>query len=331
MKMLLEAGSPLVPALEATASQTTKPAMRALVSRLRERVEEGETLAGALDAEPHSFDPVFRSMVAAGEATAALPEVFGRLCDLCSQQLQTRKMVVGALLYPVILMGLLLAVVLTLLLFVVPRFETLFTSLNSSLPATTEVLFTASVALRSYWPAVTAGAVLLVGGVIGACYLPGARRTVDALLIRLPVVGPLVTRIIFARVVRVWAAMLRCHVQLLDAIEQSREAITNHAFLEMIDQVGESVSSGGRMGEALAATRLADPIIVSALRTGEDNGRLGDAADFVSTWLDEDNATAVQHITRMAEPLLLAVMGIVVGFVAMALFLPLFDLASAAG
>jgi type IV pilus assembly protein PilC len=152
----------------------------------------------------------------------------------------------------------------------------------------------------------------------------------DRFVLRVPFVGPLVARMILARIVRVWAAMLRCHVPLLEAIQQSRAAVTNQTFLKLIADVEEAVSSGGRMAQALGAAGLADPIIVSAIRTGEENGRLADAAEFVSSWMDEDNVSTVQQLLRLAEPLLLAVMGVVVGFVAMSLFVPLFDLAGAA-
>jgi type II secretory pathway component PulF len=330
MKMLLEAGAPLVPALEATAEQTTKPFMRALLHRLRQRLEEGDNLCKALEAEGHLFDPVFRSMIAAGEATASLPEVFGRLCDLAHQQQKTRKLVIGALLYPAILTVLLVVVASVLLFFVVPRFKTLFMSLNAPLPALTRVLFGIAEFTSRQWPYLL-GALLAVIAAIVLCFrLPSCRHWLDEVLLRLPLIGRLLSRLIFARVVRIWAAMLRCHVPLLEAIRQSRAAITNVAFLRLITQVEESVSSGGRMGQALAAARIADPLIVSAIRTGEDNGRLAEATDFVSGWLDEDNTNTVQHVTRLAEPAMLAVMGVVVGFVAMALFVPLFDLAGAA-
>jgi type II secretory pathway component PulF len=328
MKMLLEAGAPLVPALEAAEEQTAKVFVRTLLRRLRERVEEGASLSQALEAEGELFDPVFRSMIAAGEATASLPQAFGQLGALVHQQQKTRKLVAGALLYPAILSVLLVGVVGALMFFVVPRFKLLFASMRSPMP--TRVLFDISDFTTHNWPYL-AGLLLpgLVGVVVGL-RLPRARRWLDEFLLRLPLVGQLMSRLIFARVVRIWAALLRCHIPLLDAIHQSRAAITNAAFLRLVAQVEEAVSSGGRMGPALAAPGMVDPIIVSAIRTGEDNGRLAEAADFVSTWIDEDNTNAVQHVTRLTEPAMLAVMGVVVGLVALGLFIPLFDLAGLA-
>ncbi|GEM_PF-157254 len=331
MRMLLEAGSPVVSALLAVEEQVTKPAVKALVRRLRERVEKGDSLSRAVEAEPGPFDPVFRSMIAAGETTASLPQVFARLAELAQQREQTRKLVIGALLYPAILTGLLAVVLSVLLFFVVPRFKVLFLNLKSPLPLTTKLLFECSDLAKNNWPYAAGGLAIAVTGLVLTLRMPRVRAWLDDRFLRLPMVGPLLSRLILARVMRVWAAMLRCHVPLLDTIRQSREAVTNAAFLQLISQVEESVSSGGRIGQALGATRLADPMIVSALKTGEENGRLAEAADFVSAWLDEDNATAVQHLARLVEPSMLAAMGLVVGFVAMSLFIPLFDLATAAG
>ncbi len=331
LKMLLEAGAPLVPALEAAEEQTLKPAMRQLLRRLRVRVEQGDSLAHALEDEAELFDPVFRSMVATGEATATLPQVFGRLAALAQQQEQARKQVLGALLYPAILSVLMLGVIAVLLLFVVPRFRTLFLSLRSPLPVTTELLFAASeFATRHGLWLLGLLAAVVTGGVL-ALRLPATRAWLDDLQLRLPLLGPLVRRLLFARILRVWAAMLRSHVPVLDALRQSRAAVRNAACLQALAQVEEAVTSGGRLGPSLASTRLADAVIVAALRTGEENGRLAEATEFVSGWLDEDNAATIHQLTRLAEPLLLAVMGVVVGFVAMSLFVPLFDLASAAG
>ena len=180
------------------------------------------------------------------------------------------------------------------------------------------------------WPYILGGVVVLVFAVVMCIRMRQTRAWFDEVVLKLPLIGTLVGRLIFARVVRVWAAMLRSHVPLLDTIRQSRAAVTNAAFLRLLANVEESVSSGGRMGQAVAAAGLADPVVVSAIRTGEDNGRLAEATDFVSDWMDDDNTSLIQQITRLVEPVLLAVMGVIVGFVAMGLFLPLFDLATAA-
>lgn len=331
MKMLLESGVPAVPALQAAEEQTARPVLRQVLARVRERVEHGEALADALEPERQHFDTIFRSVVATGEATATLPAVFGQLAELLERQQQTRRAVVGAALYPAVLCVLLSGVIATLLLFVVPRFRILFTNLKSKLPPTTELLFKLSALATHYWPYAIAGIVMLVVAATLAWRWPALRARCDELVLRLPLVGRLVARLTFARVVRIWATMLRAHVPLLDALRESQSTVHNLAFRRLLDQIMNTVSSGGRMGQALATSGVTDPIVAAAIRTGEENGRIAEATDFVSHWLEEENTNAIHNLTRLAEPLLLAVMGVVVGFIAMALFVPLFDIAMAAG
>lgn len=331
MKMLLESGVSAVPALQAAEEQSARPLLRQVLARVRERVEHGEALAEALEPERQHFDTIFRSVVSTGEATATLPAVFGQLADLLDRQQQTRRAVVGAALYPLVLCVLLSGVITTLLLFVVPRFRILFTNLKSKLPPTTEFLFSLSTLATRYWPFAIGGAIVLVVSSALAWRWPALRARCDELVLRLPFIGPMVARLTFARVVRIWATMLRAHVPLLDALRESQSTVHNLAFQRLLDQIVNTVSSGGRMGQALAASGVADPIVAAAIRTGEENGRIAEATDFVSHWLEEENTNAIHNLTRLAEPLLLAVMGVVVGFIAMALFIPLFDIAMAAG
>ena len=130
---------------------------------------------------------------------------------------------------------------------------------------------------------------------------------------------------------RVWAGLLGSRVGLLDAIEQSRSVVSNRAFRELLDSASESVSSGEGIGPTLAGSKLVDPMIASAIAIGEENGRLPEAVEFVADWMDEENAYAVAAATRIIEPAVLGFMGLIVGAVAMALFVPLFDLAAISG
>jgi len=330
MKMLLDAGSAVVPALAAVEEQTGNPAMQALIGRVRTRVEEGDTLTHALDHEPRHFDAVYRSMVGAGEATATLPQVFDRLASMTQQREAVRRQITSALAYPAVLIVLLIAVISVTLLFVVPRFHQLFASMQSKIPTTTEFLFMLSLGLRAHWPYLLGGVVAAIVAGIALLRMQVTRQVLDDWLLRAPVIGRVIRRLAFANVLRVWAAMLRSHIPLLEALQQSRAATHNARILGGLRTVEEAVAAGGRVGEALAQAALAEPVIVSAIRTGEENGRLVEAVDFVSSWIDDDNSVLVQTVAKLAEPTLLAVMGVVVSFVAASLFLPLFDLTMAA-
>ena len=331
LKMLLDAGSALVPALEAIEQQTAKPRVRNLVQNIRLHVEQGGTLADAFNDRPDVFKPVFCTMVAAGEATASLPQAFDRLNELTIRQRKTRKTIIGALLYPAILSLLCVLVAGVVIGFVVPRFSTLFENLNSPLPTVTQFLFGASEGVLDYWPVWVTTLILLVGGCVVVLRTQRLRVRFDALLLKSPVVGRVASRLVFARVLRIWAAMLRCHVPLLETIQHSRTALTNVAFIRLVDDVEEAVAGGGSIGRTLGDSGLVEPVIASAIRTGEENGRLSEAVGFISNWIDNDNAQLIAGLTRVIEPALLATMGVFVGLVAMSLFIPLFDLATAGG
>lgn len=329
--MLLSAGSAVVPALEAIEQQTTRPAMQRLVREIREHVEQGGNLSEAFRNHPQVFKPAYCSMVAAGEAAGALPDAFRRLAELTHRQQQTRKMLIGALTYPIILLHLCVSVAAVMLGFVVPRFRGLFEALNADLPATTQFMFDLSEQLRDHWPYVVAVLVALIVAAVLVLRLEATRRWLNLRVLRLPLVGRLVARLQLGRLLTTWTAMLRCHVPLLETIQISRSVTRSANIAGLLDAIEESVSSGGHVSDAMQQAGWIEPIIVAAIRTGENNGQLTESVEFVADWLDEDNAHLMRSAMRLAEPALLAVMGTIVAFVAMSLFLPLFDLATAGG
>ncbi|MEP0847554.1 MAG: type II secretion system F family protein [Phycisphaerae bacterium] len=329
MRMLLESGAAVVPALEAIEAQSRRGGMRAAVHAVRTHVETGGSLSEALGRHSRAFGPLFVSMVAAGELTASLPEAFARLNELLQRQLRVRRSLVGAMIYPLLLCVMCAASVATLMLFVVPRFKQLFEGLRAPVPMYTQALFWLSAFCREQWAVLGLGAVGLIGLAALVLRAPGLRLWLDAVLPGLPLIGRMYARLTLARVLRVWAAGLRCHVPLLEILRQSRGAVRSALVLRSLDEIEERVAAGGRMGRVLSEHRWVEPVVAAAITTGEDNGKLADAVDFVSKWLDEDNDQMISDATRIVEPAMLAFMGLIVGAVAMALFLPLFDIATA--
>lgn len=331
MKMLLESGAPLVEALTAVERQCTGQGLRDVLHDIRDKVERGGSLSAAFLDRPDVFRPVQRSMIAAGEAAAALPEAFRRLSDMAVQQQTTRRAVVGALAYPAVLLALSLITCVILMCFVIPRFAGLFESLNTPLPLTTQLAFGASAILIAHWPLILAG---LGGATVALCILARTARlraVLDEVLLATPIVGRLAQRLILARILRIWAATLRARVPLIDALQHSHGATANAAFRQLVANVITSVEGGGQISQALSLSRLVDPIVAAAIATGEQHGRLVESVEFVADWMDEENIAAISTVARLAEPIFLSLIGLVVGFVATALFIPLFDLATAGG
>lgn len=329
MKMLLESGATVVQALEAIERQTAKSAVSRMLGQIRSHVEKGGSLSDALSKHGTVFSPIYLSMIAAAEVTATLPLAFSRLSEMAERQQRVNKTVLGAMLYPAILTGMCMSAVVVLITFVVPRFRDLFLNLRSPLPASTKVMFAISEVITTYWPVMLLSIGLVAASAAFAARKPAFRQWLDERILALPFFGRLRNRLHVAGLLRMWSAMLSSHVPLMETIKLSQTAVRSASMREMMERVENAIAGGGRVGRTLAQTKIVEPVVASAIATGEENGRLAEAVEFVSAWMDDDNAQLVTAATRVIEPALLALMGLIVGSVAMSLFIPLFDLATA--
>lgn len=331
MSMLLGAGTGIVPALVALETEMRAPIWQDALPSVREDVEQGSSLSAAMSQCPHLFDAVFRSIVAAGEATATLPDMFARLAMLARQQLEVRNRVKAALTYPAVLCVISMCVAGVLLGFVLPRFAGLFATLRVDLPATTVILLNISSFVRAHWieAAVIVGVLLIAVTIYvrtgaGVAYF---RR----MLLVVPGVRSVVRMLILARMCRMLGLMVQARVPLIDAITLTTDATGFPSYRELLVRARENVSRGESMAQALADPQLVPTAIVQAVAAGEQSGKLGDALSFIADCYDEDNRHRVAMISRLIEPVILVFLGLVVGTVAISLFIPLFDLATAAG
>lgn len=329
MKMLLESGATVVQALEAIERQSAKGAVARMIGQVRAHVEKGGSLSDALSKHGSVFSPIYLSLIAAAEVTATLPLAFSRLSEMAERQQRVNKTIVGAMLYPAILTAMCLSAVVVLITFVVPRFRDLFLNLRSPLPASTKFMFAISEIIIGYWPVMLLSIGIVTAATAFAARKPAFRQWLDERFLALPFFGRLRNRLHVARLLRMWAAMLNSHVPLMETIKLSQTTVRSASMRDMMQRVENAIAGGGRVGRTLAQTKIVEPVVASAIATGEENGRLAEAVEFVSTWMDEDNAQLVTAATRVIEPTLLALMGLIVGSVAMSLFIPLFDLATA--
>ncbi|MFG0274608.1 MAG: type II secretion system F family protein [Phycisphaerales bacterium] len=329
--VLLRSGTPLTDALGAIARQTPDERWAAVIADVRQRTEQGASFAEALERHPTYFDEIYRSMVAAGESTGCLDELLDRLARLTNEQGRIRKMIAGAMIYPTILLSLGSIVLVLMLLFVLPRFAELFDSLDAPLPATTEMMIGVSNLLRAWWWAM----LLLVGasafGIRHALRTASGRRALDTALVRAPGVGRIVCSVATGRIVRLLGVLLASRLPLLEALGLLKTSVGNTRFRELLADAEEAVSRGEPISAVFARSSLISPTITEAIRSGEDAGGLGDLLMTVADFVEEDNETALRTLSTVLEPLILAVLGVIIGALAVSLFLPLFDVATAAG
>ncbi len=333
MSVLVSTGTPLVEAIASLERQTEDPAWRDLLADLRKKMEEGKQLSEAMAAHPECFDAVCRNLVAAGETGGKLEAVMGRLSALVRQQQKIRGEIVGAMAYPCMLIVVSLGVLTAMIGFVLPRFGGLFKSLDRPVPASTQVLLNLSDWLRHYWWTLAIGIPVLVVLLLSVLRSAGGRRVCDRLAVTAPLLGQLVRSLYAARVARVMGILVEGKVALLECMRLVQGTMGNSLYIQCLRDAEDAVTRGEGASQAFAGhvqgVRLFPASVTEALRSGERTGKIGPVLMSVADALDEDNEVLLRSVTRMLEPMILSVLGVIVGFVTLSMFLPLFDLAAA--
>lgn len=329
MAMLLRAGSALVPAIVAIRRQMKKPAHAALLTRIVNDLESGDTLTDALRRHRETFDPVYCAIVAAGESSASLPAMFERLAGIVARRRSMRNKIIGALAYPALLVCMSAKILGVMILFVLPRFNEMFKQLGVTPPAITRALLHTGGFARGNWPWLVAGAVAAIGALIWVLMSQTGRSWLSNFQLSIPIVGRLRSRLIQAQAFRTMGMLLESKVGVIDALELARQATRNRRFQTLFDAIEDAVTAGGQLSAALESSRLIDPSLCQAVRTGEESGRMGEAMSYSADVLDETTAELMNTVMKLIEPAILMVMGALVGGIAVALFMPLFDLTAA--
>ncbi len=328
--VLLSTGTTMVDALMALERQSKDEQWRQTLQGLRTKVEEGASLSIAMSQYPHEFNAICRSLVAAGESGGNLDIMLDRLASLTKRQMHTRSAIVGAMVYPALLIVVAVAVLIMLLTFVLPRFTQLFKTLDTPLPPTTKMLMCLSDLMRSYWWSLP----LLIGGAIigGKMWMasPAGKRMTDVIVLRVPQLGVMTRNFATARIVRLLGVLIQGKVPLVDALNLTRESTGNHCYVDLITRATDAVIRGESLAGAFADSDLINSSVHEAMKSGERSGQLGPLLNTVADFLDEENEVTLRSLTSILEPMILIVLGIFVGFVAISMFMPMFDLTAAA-
>ena len=329
LQVLVSSGTPLVQAIASLERQAKDRAWRDVLGDLRVKIEEGATLSEAMAHQPRVFDPVCRSLIAAGESGGSFDQMLERLATLCRKQTQIRSAITGAMVYPCLLIVIAVNVLGVMLLFVLPRFTGLFEQLDAELPPTTKLLVAASDFLRGYWWAALIGLAAAAFGVRAWARSKAGREALDAVVLKLPMFGPIVKNFAVARIARVLGVLVVGKVPLLDALALARQTASNVRYNRLMASAELAVERGSSISAAFADSTLVDPSLVEAIRSGEQSGQIGPLLLNIADFLDEDNEVVIKSLTSIIEPVILIGLGLMVGFIAMSMFLPLFDLTSA--
>lgn len=329
--LLISTGTPIVQALESLEQQADHVDWRKVIASVRKQIEDGNQLSEAMSQYPQYFDPVYCSLIGAGESSGKLSIMLERLAVLTGKQMQVRNAVVGALVYPFVLITISGLVTLLMLLVVLPKFQQMFESMEVPLPPTTQLMMFVSAAIRGYWPALIASMAVGVVGLRWWLRSEAGKRVVDTVLLGLPQVGRLTRSLITARIARLLGILLNSHLPLVEVLDLVGHSVPNHHYAKLVTKAQEAVTRGEPVSSAFSDTDLIQPTVREAIRSGEQSGQMAVALVAIADYMDEENDVVVRSLSSIIEPLILVVLGGLVGFMAVSMFMPLFDMTAMAG
>lgn len=326
---LLVAGLPLTEALSGVSEQLENQTLKKALVDVRERVKSGSTFSSALSQYPKVFSGLYVNMIGAGESAGALELVLERLADYHEKRLHLENRIRAALAYPLFIVAIGILVLSFLFTFVIPRVTTLFTTFQASLPWPTILLIALGDFFKGYWWLFLLMVIALIFGVKGYIKTERGRMVYDRLRLKAPLFGPLSQRIALVRFSRTLATLLAGGVPLLSSLEIVKNIVGNQVIAEAIGEAGESVRRGESLAAPLSRSKVFPSIIIRMIASGEKSGNLENLLYKAADTYDSEVETTVGTLTALLEPVLILLMGLVVGFIVLAILLPIFEMSQA--
>ena len=325
---MINAGLPIVQALDILAKQTENPVLQAVTRQVVFDVESGRTVAEALAKHPNAFSELYVNMVAAGEAGGILDTILLRLATFLEKNDALLRKVRSAMIYPAVILSIAVGAVAILLVFVIPTFQEMFTSVGAALPLPTRLVIALSAFLQGFWWVVLGGIAAL--GVAGrrAYATPKGRRAIDRMLLAVPIVGDLLRKSAVSRFTRTLGTLISSGVSILDGLEITAKTAGNRVVADAILASRTSIAGGDTIAAPLARSRVFPPMVISMIAVGEQTGGLDEMLRKIADFYDDEVDTAVSGLLALVEPVMVVGLGILVGGMVVAMYLPIFDLIS---
>jgi general secretion pathway protein F len=326
LSTLVGAGFPLVSAIDSLIPQTKRPALKKVIAQIKDSIVEGNSFAASLAPYPGTFSQLYINMVRAGESSGTLEIVLERLADITEKQQALKTRIRSAMAYP-ILMTFIGAVVLFLLLtFIVPNITTIFEDMHKALPAPTLFLIGLSQFMQTYWWTMFILLAGLVFGFRGFGKTEKGRRHIDKTILKLPLFGPLVQKLAVARFARTLGSLLENGVSMLQALDIVKNIAGNVIISEIIEQASEDVEKGQGLGKSLGKAEAFPILSVQMIEVGEQSGELEKMLIKMADVYENQVESSVTSMTSLLEPIMILVMGAIVGFIVLSICLPIFEM-----
>jgi len=326
---MINAGLPLVQALTILAEQSQNKTLSDITRKVVFDVESGNTVADALGKHPQAFSGLYVNMVAAGEAGGILDTILMRLATFMEKNDALIRKVKGAMIYPGVIMTVAGIAITVLLIFVIPVFENLFSSAGLALPLPTRVVMAASRFLKSYW-------YIVLGGIGAAVFLfrryratSNGRLKIDKFLLRVPVLGDVLRKSAVSRFTRTLGTLISSGVSILDGLEITAKTAGNRVVQDAIMESRSSIAGGDTIAAPLKKSGVFPPMVISMIAVGEQTGGLDEMLSKIADFYDEEVDAAVSNLLSLLEPVMIVFLGVVVGGMVVAMYLPIFDMINA--
>ena len=323
---MINAGLPLVQSLTILAQQTENKALAEITRSVVYDVESGNTLADAFSKHPRAFSDLYVNMVAAGEAGGILDTILLRLATFLEKSDALMRKVKGALVYPGVIMTVAAIAIAVLLIFVIPVFQNLFASVNLDLPLPTRIVIGLSDILIGYWWAVLGTLGAIVFAVRRYYGTTGGRKTIDSALLRAPVLGDLLRKSAVSRFTRTLGTLISSGVSILEGLEITAKTAGNMVIHDAVMASRQSIAGGDTIAAPLEKSKVFPPMVISMIAVGEQTGGLDEMLTKIADFYDEEVDVAVSALLSLMEPIMIVVLGVDVGGMVVAMYLPIFDM-----
>ena len=326
---MINSGLPLVQALTILSEQTDNKALAAVTRKVVFDVESGNTVADALSKHPKAFTNLYVNMVAAGEAGGILDTILMRLATFLEKNDALVRKVKGAMIYPAVIMSVAAIAIIVLLLFVIPVFESMFASVGQALPLPTRIVIAASKFLNAYWY-MLGGGILLAGFLFKRYYASSSGKLViDRLALKMPVLGDVLRKSAVSRFTRTLGTLISSGVSILEGLEITAKTAGNRVIQDAIMASRASIAGGDTIAQPLQKSKVFPPMVISMIAVGEQTGGLDEMLSKIADFYDEEVDAAVSGLLSLLEPLMIVFLGVVVGGMVVAMYLPIFDMINA--
>ncbi|NNF08150.1 MAG: type II secretion system F family protein [Candidatus Eisenbacteria bacterium] len=325
---MINAGLPLVQCLDILSSQVDNASFKTVLASVMNSVESGSTLAEALRQHPKVFDNLFVNMVEAGEAGGILDVILLRLATYIEKAEALRRKIKGAMTYPVVVLSVAVSTTIFMLLFIIPTFAKIFQDFGANLPLPTQIVLTCSNFLRGYWW-VLLGAVV-AGIIFYRRYVAteSGRRNVDKLMLKIPALGDVIRKGSIARFTRTLGTLISSGVPILDGLEITANTAGNKVIEDAIRATRGSIREGETIAAPLRTSDAFPPMVVQMIAVGEETGALDEMLNKIALFYEDEVNTAVETLTSIIEPVMIVVMGLLVGGMVVAMYMPMFKMVS---